>query len=143
MPEDVGTVRQQIGEILGTVRSLNESLKEVKQDIERREDRLTSELRTLKHEQRQADQVITSKMELLTAQFRELDGKARFISEELKTVKHSVAELEKLKEPVKKLEALRERMVAYALVVTSIGAVVWYFVGPFVSDLVHRLFSKS
>lgn len=143
MPEDAGSVRQQIGEILGTVRSLADAVKEVKQDGEKREDRLTSEIRTIKHEQRQSDQIITSKMELLTAQFRELDGKARVISEELSNVKRSVAELEKLKEPVRRLEALRERFVAYGLVVTSVGAVIWYFVGPFVSDLLHKLFSRS
>jgi|SRR6185437_7012953 chromosome segregation ATPase len=143
MPEDAGSVRQQIGEILGTVRSLAEALKEVKEEGFRREDRLSSEIRTVKHEQRQSDQVITSRMELLTKQFHDLDNKARVISEELGSVKHSVAELEKLKEPVKRLEALRERIVGYGLIITSVGAVIWYFVGPVVSDLIHRLFSKS
>jgi methyl-accepting chemotaxis protein len=140
MPEDVGSVRQQIGEILGTVKGLADQLKEVKEDGVRREDRLTSEIRTIKHEQRQADQVITSKMELLTAQFRELDSKARIISEELTRVKRSVEELEKLREPVQKLQALRERVVAYGLVVTTIGGVIWWFVSPYVSEFLHRLF---
>lgn len=143
MPDDAGSVRQQIGEILGTVRSLAEALKEVKEEGNRREDRLSSEIRTVKHEQRQSDQVITSRMELLTKQFHDLDNKARMISEELAAVKHSVAELEKLKEPVKRLEALRERFVGYGLVITSVGAVIWYFIGPIVSDLIHKLFSKS
>ena len=142
MPDDAGSVRQQIGEILGTVRSLAEAVKEVKEDGLRREDRLSSEIRTVKHEQRQSDQVLTSRMELLTTQFRELDSKARIISEELASVKHSVAELEKLKEPVKRLEAMRERIVGYGLIITSVGAVIWYFIGPFVSELVRRIFSK-
>jgi len=140
MPEDAGTVRQQIGEILGTVRSLAESVKEVKQDSERREDRLTSEIRTIKHEQRQSDQVITSKMELLTAQFRELDSKTRVISEELTTVKRSVAEMEA---PVKKIKALHDRMVIWGLAVMSIGGAIWWVINPFITELIHKIFSPK
>jgi len=140
MPEDAGTVRQQIGEILGTVRSLAESVKEVKQDSERREDRLTSEIRTIKHEQRQSDQVITSKMELLTAQFRELDSKTRVISEELTTVKRSVAEMEA---PVKKMRQLHERLAVWVLALTSMGGAVWWIISPFITELIHKIFSPK
>jgi chromosome segregation ATPase len=140
MPDDVGSLRQQIGETLGTVRSLAETVKEIKQDAERREDRLTSEIRTMKHEQRQSDQVITSKMELLTAQFRELDSKSRNITEELALVKRSVAEMEL---PVKKMKALQERIMIYTLAIASVGGAIWWLISPFLSDLIHRLFSSK
>jgi len=140
MPDDVGSLRQQIGETLGTVRSLAEAVKEIKQDAERREDRLTSEIRTMKHEQRQSDQLMTSKMELLTAQFRELDSKSRNITEELALVKRSVAEMEV---PVKKIKALHERIVVYALALTSVGGAIWWLISPFLTDLIHRMFSSK
>src|SRR3569833_2998774 len=99
MDDGVGAVRQQIGEILGTVRGLAEAVKEVKDDASRREDRLSSEIRTIKHESRQSEHTLLGQMELLKAQFRELDNKARIISDELAQVKKSVNELEGLKEP--------------------------------------------
>jgi ABC-type phosphate transport system auxiliary subunit len=141
MPEEsgAGQLRQQIGEILGTVRGLADTLKEVKEDRVRQEERLTNELRTVKHEQRQLDQVITSRLELLTAQFRELDLKSRAIVNDVGSVRKEVGDLAVLKDSVKKLEHLRDRLVAYGLFIVSVGGVLWAVLGPVISDFIKRV----
>lgn len=145
MPDQdfTGPLRQQVGEILGTVRGLADTLKEVKEDRIRQEERMTNDIRTVKHEQRQLDQIITSRLELLTAQFRELDLKSRSISEDIGEVRKDVSELGELKEPVKKLQQARDRLVAYGLVVVSIAGVAWTFLGPLLSSFAQRLITGS
>lgn len=145
MPDQdfTGPLRQQVGEILGTVRGLADTLKEVKEDRIRQEERMTNDIRTVKHEQRQLDQIITSRLELLTAQFRELDLKSRSISEDIGEVRKDVSELAELKEPVKKLQQARDRLVAYGLVVVSIAGVAWTFLGPLLSGFAQRLITGS
>lgn len=145
MPDQdfTGPLRQQVGEILGTVRGLADTLKEVKEDRIRQEERMTNDIRTVKHEQRQLDQIITSRLELLTAQFRELDLKSRSISEDIGEVRKDVSELGELKEPVKKLQQARDRLVAYGLVVVSIAGVAWTFLGPLLSGFAQRLITGS
>ena len=139
MVEDVGSVRQQIGEILGTVRSLSETLKEFKEDRVRQEERISAEIRNIDHRQRQSDQVIAGKMELLSRQFGDLDTKVRSIFEELAVVKKDVALLNEVK---RKVDTLRERVIIYMAAIGSVVAAAWYFLGPFLSNLFQKTMSK-
>jgi len=114
----VGIIRQQIGEILGTVRSQTDTLKEVQLEGLRREDRLAAELRNVKHEQRQNDQIWSAKLELLGKQIGEIDNK--------------VKNLESLKVPMESFAKLR----TYAVALMVIGMVIWSVFGPILQGVV-------
>lgn len=135
MPEDVGSVRQQIGEILGTVKGLADTLREVKEDRIRQEDRISEEIRTIKHEQRQNDQVVTGRLELLASQFRDLGSKVTGIVDEVSDVKKEVATVASMRTNVDKLVQFRDRMIAYVVVTVSICGVLWSFLSPFLQSI--------
>ena len=62
---DIGSIRQQIGEILGTVRGVSDAMSDQKSALLRSEDRINSELRNIKHDQRNKDHVVSTQLEIL------------------------------------------------------------------------------
>lgn len=138
---DFGSIRQQIGEILGTARSLSDQMRESKEESRRQEDRLNTELRSTKEEHRANSQTISVRIEQLTGQIRMLDEKARTISTELTDVKQDVSrsrvEIAELRAPVNNLIQIRNRIMRYAMMVISAATVLWYIVGPILHGLLE------
>lgn len=140
---NLGDIRQQIGEILGTARVLSEQMREQKEENRRQEDRINAELRATKEEHRLANQVITVRIEQLTAQVRELDDKARSITADLTGVKDDIREahgaVSNLKTPVDSLMELKTKIIAYAMVLVSMATILWYVVGPVAHLLIETV----
>lgn len=135
--DDTGTIRQQIGELLGLGRSTDEQIKALKVDAEKREDRLSSEIRNVKHEQRQIDQVVASRLELLNSQVTEIDRKIRGVTSDVSSLQVDSTETKEaianLKKPVEELVDLRRRIVGYAVGIIIVVTGIWYLVAPVLS----------
>jgi DNA mismatch repair ATPase MutS len=148
-----GFVRQQIGEILGTVRAIEQRQVERSEDARRQEERVNEEIRTIKHEQRNHEQVIQGHLELLRRQFDELksinaqattltDSKLRELQRDVQEARDEVQAL-----PISELIDLRRRIGTLAVVLSSFAAVLsaiivtaWKALGD---SLLHKLFSSG
>lgn len=135
-PDDgsAGVIRQQIGEILGTVRSMDNQLRDIKSEAVRQEDRINLAIAGVKTDQSNQQQILGGRLDLLVIQVRELDNKAREITGDVTELREDLAEatekthkeIGELKGPVKKLTDFRQHLVAYGLVGSSVfGALVY------------------
>lgn len=128
MSHTAGEIRQQIGEILATVRTLERDLAERRTDARESEQRLNTELRAIKHDSRNSQQIIQARLELLQVGHSRLDQR-------LQTVEQNVIDL---RGPVDELVTLRKRMGALGLMGLSLLAVVWALAGPLWTAVAER-----
>lgn len=138
MSETSGNVRQQIGEILGTVRALDERMKERQREAREGEQLLHQELRTVKHDQRAGEQILSLRSEKTKKEIAKL-------AEQLTDVTAKVAMLGKdvsdLKAPVAELVNIKRRSVAFVAFVASVAAVAWTVAQPIWSWVIQRWLS--
>lgn len=135
----VGSIRQQIGEILGTVRSLSVQVREQRDDSRRQEERLDTQLATVKEEQNRTNTAVQARLDQLNAAVREIDEKAKVITRDVGSLSQDVANL---KGPVDTLMQTRTKIIAYLAVVVGAFTVFWTFVGPLVHSFAEKLFLK-
>lgn len=133
MSETSGSVRQQIGEILGTVRSLAEQMKERQADAREEAKGLRSEIGNVKHEQRAELQIISLRMEKQEKETQKLAEEQRAIALQMITLNHDVAlqttalnqAVANLKAPVDELLNIKRRSVAFFALAASVIGVMW------------------
>lgn len=130
MSETSGNVRQQIGEILGTVRALDERMKERQRDAREEMQLIHQELRTVKHDQRSGEQILSLRVEKVEKEVGKLASRMDEVSD-------SVGEL---KGPVAELVNMKRRFVAFAAFGMSVMAVLWALTEPLRTWAIHKLF---
>lgn len=126
MTEDA-SLRQQIGEILGTVRALDTRIADRRREARDAEERIWAELRTLKHEARNADQVISSRLELADIRMRQMETAQADFERTLAEVKEDV---EKMRVPLDELMEMRRRIASLGALGMSIIIALWALAEP-------------
>lgn len=132
----VGELHQRLGETMGLVRALNDQVtdlkasslrnqEELRVSTARLQDMISTELRSVRGEAKQLDQVVTGRLEVLARQ--------------VGTIESSVSELQKLKDPLEKLVGLKDKLFAYASVGMVIIFLLWGLVGPFFRLLLDKI----
>lgn len=136
---DVGTIRQQIGEILGTVRSLNAQVREQRDDSRRQEERLDRDISTIKDEQYRTNANIQQRLETISALVREVDDKARSLTGEITGIKGEVtgvkASVTKLEGPVQQFTELRSKAFGYYAALAAVLGAIYMVIAPYISKL--------
>lgn len=127
----VGRIRELLGEMSGTVRSINEALREHKAEFR-------TEIRSVKDDQRQIEQAYSKQMDLLNQQVRDLERSAGSISSQVTNLASSV---DQLKGPVDELNDFKQRLFTYGAVAATIFGIASYVLGPFISELL-KTFAK-
>lgn len=138
MSGSTGELRQQIGEILATVRGLERQQGDITRNVERAVDGMQRDMSALKHEQRNAQQVTQGRLEIL-ANAGTLNGQRLTQMEaEMKGLKESVTALQ---EPVQQWVSLRKRVYGLGALALSVSAVLWAVASPVWSIVAQKLFS--
>lgn len=144
-PTDEGYIRQQLGEISGTVRSLAETLRDHREERIRQETRLSLDIQGIREERRQFDHTLSARLELLTRQIAQVDDRTKDLTGEFSTLKGEVgtikSEVGTINVDVKGLMAIRRKIITYVMAAfTAVGAF-WYLVGPILQQLVANWLS--
>jgi chromosome segregation ATPase len=141
-PGEVGSIRQQIGEILGTVKSMDNQLREVKDDSRANQANVRDDILRLQRATEETNASTHRRLEQLVGQVRDVAEKALRLTGELSQletgVKETKEQLLSLKEPVDSLITLRNRLMAYVFVIVSIATVLWNILGPVLHTVVTR-----
>lgn len=138
MSGSTGELRQQIGEILATVRGLERQQGDITRNVERAVDGMQRDMSALKHEQRNAQQVTQGRLEIL-ANAGTLNGQRLTQMEaEMKGLKESVTALQ---EPVQQWVSLRKRVYGLGALALSVSAVLWAVASPVWSIVAQKLFA--
>lgn len=140
MSESAGNIRQQIGEILGRVRGLDENAKEARIDAEKSSERLWSELRTVKHDARNEQQILVGKIELLEAHERATGVTVDTLTRDTKKL---MEELTVLRPAVTELVQQRRTRLAVQAAMLSGAIAIWAVAQPLWAWLVARVFGGS
>ena len=121
---------QQMGEMVGEMRSLTTALRDAHAENRGRFATLENEVRTTKHEMRNHQQVVNNHLAKVDVSITQLDRQVRA-----------------LEPPVKEMVALRIKLGAAAAFIMSLGAVLAFFVEPlwrFLSEhLLASLFERT
>lgn len=138
MSGSTGELRQQIGEILATVRGLERQQGDITRNVERAVDGMQRDMSALKHEQRNAQQVTQGRLEIL-ANTSTLNGQRLDRMEtDMKGLRDSVTALQ---EPVQQWVSLRKRVYGLGALALSVSAVLWAVASPVWSIVAQKLFS--
>lgn len=129
MSGSAGEIRQQVGEILATVRALDRAQEDTKRSVERAVDSMQRDMNALKHEARNGQQVLQGKLEIA-------GNKHTLMEQRLEKLEASV---DALKAPVEQWVSLRKRVIAFGLMAASVCAVMWAIVQPLWGPFVQRL----
>lgn len=132
-----GDIRQQIGEILGTVRALDERMKDRQREAREETQLIHQELRTVKHDQRSGEQILSLRTEKVEKEVSKLTEQ---LHDTTKTITTMVKDLGDLQAPVTELVNMKRRFVAFAAFGMSIMAVLWALAEPIWAWAVHRFF---
>lgn len=135
-----GEIRQQLGEILGTMRALDERMKDRQTEARAESDRTQSEIRNIKHELRQEQQITSLRLEKQEKETGRLAAQVDQVTTKMEEVSQNVSEL---KGPVTELVNMKRRFVAFAAFGMSIMAVLWALAEPIWAWAVHRFFGGS
>lgn len=128
MPDrDVGGIRQQIGEILGTVRALSDQMRKQEESAWRQEEKVSVQLSSVKDEHYRTTAAVNMRLDTIAGQVKEVDDKVKQVTSKVNDLTVAVADI---KEPVDKLIDLRNKIVMYVAFGAGILTVVWYLVGP-------------
>jgi predicted RNA-binding protein with EMAP domain len=125
-----GEVRQQIGEILATVRQLDRQQVETTHSMERIVERVQQDLEAMKHEARNSQQVVQQKLEIMS-------NEQSLLKQRLGALEDNVGGLKK---PVEDMAQFRRHLSALGMLVLSVGTVVWAIVSPLWSAVANRFF---
>lgn len=134
-----GPLRQLLAETHSRVALTLEAVRDAKADLIRTEDKIDRELRTIKHDARNYEQVIGGRLELADRRTGEMERRLGEVEYSVKEVAASVA---KIIEPIEQLLNFRNRLAWGGLAVVSIGTVLWVFVSPIYDVFVHRIFRQ-
>jgi len=104
---DGGSIRQQIGDTLATVRFLVETLKDIRAERKDFEERIWMELRTIKHDSNGDAQLVSARLELADRRSGEME---RRLGEVEATMKGIATEIVSLKRPVEAIIEIRKWM---------------------------------
>lgn len=149
--EFIGNLRQQIGETLATVKSIEQRQLERTQDARVAEAAIHAEIRTVKHDARNVEQILQGKLDLLQRRIEE-DRKAaaesmRSLKDELLLVHGEVSsvqdelkktqlKVENVTKPVNEIIEIRRRLGTLTALMASIGGVIaavmisiWHVIG--------------
>lgn len=135
-----GDMRQQIGEILGTVRALDERMKDRQNEARVESDRTQAEIRNIKHELRQEQQITSLRLEKQEKETSSLAAQVDQVTTKMDEVSESV---NALKGPVTELVNMKRRFVAFTVLGMSIMAVLWRLAEPLWAWVVHRVLGGS
>lgn len=124
-----GEIRQQVGEILATVRALDRAQEDTKRSVERAVDSMQRDMSALKHEARNGQQVLQGKLEIA-------GNKHTLMEQRLEKLEAAV---DALKQPVEQWVSLRKRAIAFGLMAVSVIGVMWAIVQPLWGPFAQRL----
>jgi hypothetical protein len=123
-----GELRQQVGEILATVRALDRSQGDLARHVEKTCDAIGDDLKSLKHETRNWRQAVSGRMELVQISQNKMEERLLRLE----------AAVEKQQAPLEELVNLRRRMSAFALLAVSIIGVFWALFSPVWEGILKR-----
>jgi hypothetical protein len=138
MSGSTGELRQQIGEILATVRGLERQQGDITRNVERAVDGMQRDMSALKHEQRNAQQVTQGRLEILANTGTRNGQRLDQMEAEMKGLRESVTALQ---EPVQQWVSLRKRVYGLGALALSVAAVLWAIASPVWSIVAQKLFA--
>jgi len=138
MSGSTGELRQQIGEILATVRGLERQQADTSRAVERAVDGMQRDMSALKHEQRNAQTAVQGRLEILTNDGTLMRQRMGAMETDMKALNVSVTALQ---EPVNQWVSLRKRVMGFGALTVSVSAVMWAIASPLWSAAAARLFS--
>lgn len=136
MSGSAGELRQQIGEILATVRGLERQQADTSRAVERAVDGMQRDMSALKHEQRNAQQSMAGRLEILTNNGTLMRQRMGGLEADMKSLTDKVTALQ---EPVQQWVSLRKRVLGFGALAVSVSAVVWAVASPVWSALAGKL----
>jgi hypothetical protein len=145
-----GSLHQKVGEAIGLLQGvvarlddMDGRLRERSEEARRQEDRLTIELRTVKHDQRNFEQVVAGQIELMRRDMRRLEDRATTIADNVEGLQSQFESTSKVVEamqgPLEQLVGLRNRGAAILLAFMSFITVVWVLAEPIWQFLAQRI----
>jgi hypothetical protein len=138
MAEDsVGPIRQMLGETHATVTQLLVAISNMRDDSIRQQDTLDRELRTIKHDGRNFEQVIGGRLEMADRRSGELE---RRLGEVERLVKDATVQIAKATAPIEQLMEFRNRLAWGGVLLAGAVTLIWVFVAPVYSNLISRIF---
>lgn len=143
MPSD-GPIRQMLGETHAGVSHLVDVVRDMRADMIRQNDAMERELRTIKHDARNHEQVVQGRLELADRRSGELER--RLGVAELQATQNALAiqsAVDRLKEataPIDGLMEFRSRLAWGGIILAGAVTFIWVFVGPVYSNLISRIF---
>jgi hypothetical protein len=116
---------------------LVDAVRDLRVGMESKERDIQAELRTIKHDARNSEQIWTVQLELGDRRMGEIE---RRIGEAEKSMREMATLLQQVQAPLNQLLELKKRLWWTGALAISIAAFVWVFVQPFYALVVHRLF---
>jgi len=126
-----GELRQQIGEILATVKALDRAQQDTVRHVERAVDGMQRDMASMKHESRNFQHSVGGRLENLKVS-------QDLLGNRVTTLEQGV---EKIRAPVEELVSLRRRLGAIGLLILSATTVLWAFLSPLWNTAAQKIFS--
>lgn len=166
-----GSARQTLFETSATVKLILQSMREMREDGNRQKDETDRELRTIKHDARNGEQIISGRMEMGDRRMGEIERRigqvettGSNIERRLGHVETGIAKLvllettitkltdslekmaddfEKVKQPLSDLVDFRNRIMWGGTIVAAVAMFLWIFVSPVYKQLIERFLPGS
>lgn len=136
-------MRQLLGETHARVTAVLDQMRDLRADQLRNKDEIDRELRAIKHDMRNSEQVIHARLELADRRSGEIErriGQVEIGIAQMTELRASVKELadgfDKLKEPLEDLINLRNRLMWGGATIVAIVTLLWIFVAPVYKQLI-------
>lgn len=117
-----GTVRQQIGETLAKVDLLLQAVRDNREESKVESERLWMELRTIKHDENNRQQILSARLEMADRRSGEIERRIGVLEEANTELKKLLAAIEG---PVKQIVEFRGRLGWISSVIIAGGLLVW------------------
>lgn len=132
---EIGSIRQMIGETHARVEMLGDDIKEIKDDLKEGEDKVWRELRAIKHDDNNRQQIHVGQRDLADRRMGEIE---RRIGEVETTMKTAVALISDVQRPVNQLVELKSRIWWLAGIIAAVVAFGWLLAQPVYEIIVHK-----
>lgn len=143
----LSNIRENIGEIRGTLKSMQDFLREYREErirLEQQlEQRLTADIRNAREESRQFDTQMALRFDQAVAQLKALDEQTIKNKADIEDLKGDMEKVDEVKADVSALKELRKRIISYALFIGTAATVIWAFLGPLFGEWIKQFFRGS
>lgn len=134
MTTELGDIRQQLGKLMGLVEGFDERMRERHDTANQQAAELRSELRNVKHEQRNIDQGMLGQVELLKREVEALELKVGGLGPRIESVASDVGDLRAqvtvMARPIAQFVSMRNKVSSAVMVLLTLTSVIWFVAEP-------------